>query len=592
MIPDDQRTIAYFSMEIGLETGMPTYSGGLGILAGDTIRSAADLRVPMVAVTLLHRKGYFYQRLEQDGWQREEPSEWIVDDFLKAMPVGTSVTIEGRTVQLHAWRYEVSGIGGYKVPVYFLDADLADNSEWDRTLTHFLYGGDPYYRLCQEVILGIGGVRMLRALGYDRIERFHMNEGHASLLTLELLDEEAKKSGRCSCGREDIEAVRAKCVFTTHTPVPAGHDQFPIDLVRRVLGPRDDFFDMKDVYCAGLVNHILGNRGRASDTTEGARDENSLNMTYLALNLSHYVNGVAKKHGEVSRLMFAEYAIDAITNGVHAATWVSEPFQRLYDRYIPGWKQDNFGFRYALSIPRQEVWNAHVQAKQELIEYARREANLALAVDVLTIGFARRAAAYKRGDLLFTEIERLRSISSKVGPLQVIYAGKAHPRDQGGKELIKRIFQAKGALKKDVKIAYLENYDMKIGKMMTSGVDVWLNTPQPPLEASGTSGMKAALNGVPSLSVLDGWWIEGCIEGETGWSIGEKGSADASNDAASLYSKLEETIVPMFYDGRDRFIDVMLHAIALNGSFFNTHRMVQQYVLNAYFLQRLGNRRT
>jgi starch phosphorylase len=227
-----------------------------------------------------------------------------------------------------------------------------------------------------------------------------------------------------------------------------------------------------------------------------------------------------------------------------------------------------------------------------LIEYARREANLALAVDVLTIGFARRAAAYKRGDLLFTEIERLRSISSKVGPLQVIYAGKAHPRDQGGKELIKRIFQAKGALKKDVKIAYLENYDMKIGKMMTSGVDVWLNTPQPPLEASGTSGMKAALNGVPSLSVLDGWWIEGCIEGETGWSIGEKGSADASNDAASLYSKLEETIVPMFYDGRDRFIDVMLHAIALNGSFFNTHRMVQQYVLNAYFLQRLGNRRT
>jgi starch phosphorylase len=592
MIPDDQRTIAYFSMEIGLETGMPTYSGGLGILAGDTIRSAADLRVPMVAVTLLHRKGYFYQRLEQDGWQREEPSEWIVDDFLKAMPVGTSVTIEGRTVQLHAWRYEVSGIGGYKVPVYFLDADLADNSEWDRTLTHFLYGGDPYYRLCQEVILGIGGVRMLRALGYDRIERFHMNEGHASLLTLELLDEEAKKSGRCSCGREDIEAVRGKCVFTTHTPVPAGHDQFPIDLVRRVLGPRDDFFDMKDVYCAGLVNHILGNRGRASDTTEGARDENSLNMTYLALNLSHYVNGVAKKHGEVSRLMFAEYAIDAITNGVHAATWVSEPFQRLYDRYIPGWKQDNFGFRYALSIPRQEVWNAHVQAKQELIEYARREANLALAVDVLTIGFARRAAAYKRGDLLFTEIERLRSISSKVGPLQVIYAGKAHPRDQGGKELIKRIFQAKGALKKDVKIAYLENYDMKIGKMMTSGVDVWLNTPQPPLEASGTSGMKAALNGVPSLSVLDGWWIEGCIEGETGWSIGEKGSADASNDAASLYSKLEETIVPMFYDGRDRFIDVMLHAIALNGSFFNTHRMVQQYVLNAYFLQRLGNRRT
>jgi starch phosphorylase len=411
-----------------------------------------------------------------------------------------------------------------------------------------------------------------------------MNEGHASLLTLELLDEEAKKAGRRSCGRDDIEAVRAKCVFTTHTPVPAGHDQFPIDLVRRVLGPRDDFFNMKDVFCTDLVTHVLGDPPRVSDLKEVIRDGNNLNMTYLALNLGHYVNGVAKRHGEVSRLMFAEYAIDAITNGVHAATWVSESFQRLYDRYIPGWKQDNFGFRYALSIPGQEVWNAHIQAKQELTEYVRRETNLAMGVDVLTIAFARRAATYKRGDLLFTDIEKLKNISSKVGPLQVIYAGKAHPQDQGGKELIKRIFRAKEVLKKDVKIAYLENYDMKVGRMITSGVDLWLNTPQSPLEASGTSGMKAALNGVPSLSVLDGWWIEGCIEGETGWSIGEKGSADASKDAASLYSKLEETIVPMFYHGRDRFIDVMLHAIALNGSFFNTQRMMQQYVLNAYFL--------
>jgi starch phosphorylase len=408
-----------------------------------------------------------------------------------------------------------------------------------------------------------------------------MNEGHASLLTLELLDEEAKKANRRSVGRDDIEAVRAKCVFTTHTPVPAGHDQFPIDLMRGVLGERDDFLDMKDVYCTDLVGHIL--RQRVSDLKEVIRSENKLNMTYLALNLSHYVNGVAKKHGEVSKLMFAEYTIDAITNGVHAGTWVSEPLQRLYDRYIPGWKQDNFSLRYALSIPRKEVWDAHLQAKHELMEYVRRETNTAMDVNILTIGFARRVATYKRGDLLFRDIERLKSISSQVGPLQVIYAGKAHPQDQGGKELIKRIFQAKGALKKDIKIAYLENYNMTVGKMMTSGVDLWLNTPQPPLEASGTSGMKAALNGVPSLSVLDGWWIEGCIEGETGWSIAEKGSADASNDAASLYSKLEQIIIPMFYHERDHFIDVMLHSIALNGSFFNTHRMVQQYVLNAYF---------
>jgi len=577
-------TIAYFSMEIGLEPGMPTYSGGLGVLAGDTIRSAADLKVPMVAITLLHRKGYFYQRLQRDGWQREEPSEWVVDDFLDEMPARSSVTMEGRVVQLRAWKYEVAGTGGYKVPVYFLDADLPENSDWDRTLTHYLYGGDQHYRLCQEVILGIGGVRMLRALGYDRIERFHMNEGHASLLTLELLDEEAKKAGRRSCGRDDIEAVRAKCVFTTHTPVPAGHDQFPIDLVRRVLVERGDFFDMEDVYCTGLVNHVVGDRPRVSGLKEVIPGESKLNMTYLALNLSHYVNGVAKKHGEVSRLMFAEYTIDAITNGVHAATWTAGPFQKLFDRHIPGWRQDSFSLRYALNIPKQEIWNAHTETKKQLIDYVNRETNMGMGVDVLTIGYARRAATYKRADLLFTDTGRLKSISSKAGPFQVIYAGKAHPQDQGGKEVIKRIFQGREALKENIKIAYLENYDMEVGKMMTSGVDVWLNTPQPPLEASGTSGMKAALNGVPSLSVLDGWWIEGCIEGETGWSIGEKGSADATNDAASLYSKLEQIVIPVFYHERDRFIDVMVHCIALNGSFFNTHRMVQQYVLNAYFL--------
>jgi len=563
---NEQRMIAYFSMEIGLEAGIPTYSGGLGVLAGDTIRSAADLRVPMVAVTLLHCKGYFYQRLAADGLQIEEPVEWAVENFLKEMIPKSSITIEGRTVHLRAWRYEVKGISGFKVPIYFLDTDLPENSEWDRTLTYFLYGGDQHYRLCQEVILGIGGIRMLRALGYNRIERFHMNEGHSSLLTLELLNEEAKKGGN-GITQNDIEAVRAKCTFTTHTPVPAGQDQFPMDLVDRVLGRQRIFQDMKDLFCC----------------------EGLLNMTYLALNLSRYINGVAKKHGEVSRLMFAGYSIDAITNGVHAATWVSGPFQELYDRYIPEWRQDNFSFRYALSIPKDEIWRAHKQAKKRLIHQVNRETSGEMDADVLTIGFARRATTYKRGDLLFTDIERLRSISSRAGFFQVIYAGKAHPKDEGGKELIKRIFQAKEQLKPDVKIAYLENYDMELGKLITSGVDLWLNTPQPPMEASGTSGMKAALNGIPSLSILDGWWIEGHIEGVTGWSIGELGPGggvdeDRLKDALSLYDKLENIILPMFYHDRDGFIDVMRHCIALNGSFFNTQRMIQQYVLNAYFL--------
>ncbi|MDZ7260498.1 MAG: alpha-glucan family phosphorylase [candidate division KSB1 bacterium] len=563
---DNEKTIAYFSMEIGLEAGMPTYSGGLGVLAGDTIRSAANLKIPLVAVTLLHRKGYFYQKLDASGWQTEEPVAWSVDDFLTELPERTSVTIEGRTVTLRAWKYEVSGYSGFKVPVYFLDADLPENSDWDRTLTHYLYGGDSHYRLCQEVILGIGGVRMLRALGYQNITRFHMNEGHASLLTLELIDEHLKQSNKQSINPDDVEAIRKKCVFTTHTPVPAGHDQFPMELVERVLG-QHEAFTIRNLYCC----------------------EGVLNMTYLALNLSHYINGVAKKHKEVSSLMFARYVIDSITNGVNAATWTSEPFQELFDRYIPGWREDNFNLRYALSIPREEVWQAHVEAKRKLIQYVNRETNAGMDQDILTLGFARRATTYKRADLIFQDVERLKKISSNVGPLQLIFAGKAHPQDQGGKEIIKRIYQARESLKNDIKIAYLANYDIELGKLITAGVDVWLNTPIPPREASGTSGMKAAMNGVPSLSILDGWWIEGCIEGVTGWAIGQKSqgegdSDDPAKDAESLYQKLETVVIPMFYHNRELFINIMLNAIALNGSFFNTQRMMQQYVLKAYFL--------
>jgi starch phosphorylase len=563
---NDSRNIAYFSMEIALEPGMPTYSGGLGVLAGDTLRSAADLRLPLIGVTLLYRKGYFYQRLDASGWQQEEPVRWVMGDFCEALPQKVSVTIEGRTVHLRAWKHEVKGVSDFTIPVYLLDSDLPENDERDRTLTDGLYGGDQRYRLAQEVILGIGGVRILRALGYHRIDRFHMNEGHSSLLALELLNEEQIRSGRPSITLADIGAIRKKCIFTTHTPVAAGHDQFPMDLVSQVIGHHEVFVTLKEIFCC----------------------ERLLNLTFLALNLSDYVNGVAKKHGEVSRLMFSGYQIDAITNGVHAATWTSEPFQRLYARYIPGWKQDNFSLRYALSIPGEEIWQAHMDAKRKLIGYVNRRTNAGMDVDVLTIGFGRRATSYKRWDLLFTDLQRLKKIAQRTGPFQIIYSGKAHPRDPGGKELIRRIFQMRDLLGKEIRTAYLDNYDMEIGKLMTSGVDIWLNTPQPPMEASGTSGMKAALNGVPSLSILDGWWIEGHIEGITGWSIGENTRGanelhDSKNDAAFLYQKLEERILPLFYHHRDQFVDLMRHAIAINGSFFNTQRMLQQYVLSAYF---------
>lgn len=563
---NERRTVAYFSMEIGIDERICTYSGGLGVLAGDTIRSAADLKVPMVAVTLLYRKGYFRQRLEPDGWQREEPTSWPVEELLREEPARIQVLVEGRTVHLRAWRYDVAGLGGYTVPMYFLDADLAENSEWDRGLTQSLYGGDQHYRISQEVILGIGGVRMLRALGYTEIRTFHLNEGHAALLTLELLDEEARGAGRESVQQQDVEAVRSRCVFTTHTPVPAGHDKFPLELARKVLGARDDFFALAGVLYEG----------------------NLLNMTYLALNLTSYVNGVARKHGEVSRLMFAGYAIEAITNGVHAGTWVAGPFRELFDRYIPLWRQDNFSLRYALSIPREELWRAHRECKKRLLDLVGRETGTAMEENILTIGFARRATPYKRADLLFQDLARLKRIAREAGSIQIIYGGKAHPRDQEGKELIKRIFEAGQELQPDIRVVYLENYTMSLGAMITSGVDIWLNTPEPPMEASGTSGMKAALNGVPNLSVLDGWWIEGHIEGLTGWSIGEpiegKGEQrDHALDAPSLYDKLEHVIVPLFYNDRSRYLEMMACAIAINGSFFNTQRMMHEYVLNAYF---------
>jgi len=584
-----KRLIAYFSMEIALENAMPSYSGGLGVLAGDTIRAAADLRLPMVAVSLLYRKGFFTQRLSEDGSQTEEPVEWRVEDFLTEELERTSIPLEDRRVELRCWRYAVKGVRGFEVPVYFLDADLPSNAEADRALTGSLYGGDSYYRLRQEVLLGIGGVRMLRAMGYSDLTRYHMNEGHAALLTLELLGDEAQRAGRSSIRGEDIQKVRNKCVFTTHTPVPAGHDRFPMEFVTRVFPGKTDFLDLKDTLAADLMKRALQVEQNFPGLQEAARQGASLNMTQLALGLSTYVNGVAKQHGETSRQMFPGADIEAITNGVHAGTWTSPPFQQLFDRYIPSWREDNYSLRSALGLPAEEVWAAHLIAKHDLLETVRQKTGLKFDPEVFTIGFARRATGYKRADLILADLDRLRQMAKNAGQFQIIYAGKAHPNDGGGKDIIRRIFQAKKALRKNVPVVFLDDYNLELGGKITSGVDLWLNTPQFPLEASGTSGMKAALNGVPSLSILDGWWVEGHIEGVTGWCIGESrrtaaGNTPADNtaEAESLYSKLESVILPMYYNDRTKFLEVMQHAIAINGSFFNTQRMVQQYITDAY----------
>ena len=551
--------VAYFSMEIAINPGMPTYSGGLGVLAGDTLRSAADLNTPLVAFSLLHRKGYFRQHLDEHGIQTEDIQPWVVEDFCFEEAPRITVNIEDRIVTVRAWRYEMVGRSGHVIPIYLLDTDLPENSPWDRTLTDHLYGGDSNYRLQQEIVLGMGGVRMLHALG-QRVNVYHMNEGHAAFLTLALLESQLGGGPLNRVSPVDIEAVRKQCVFTTHTPVPAGHDRFSIEQSIRILG---------------------GERTARLESL-GCCHEGMLNMTYVALRFSRYCNGVALQHGNVSRAMFPEYRVDAITNGVHAPTWVSPQFQDLFDRSIDHWRRDNLFLRNAIEVPLDEVIRAHAQAKETLLAEVASRTGLVLNPKVLTLGFARRAATYKRADLLFTHPERLIEIAKAAGGLQILYAGKAHPQDFPGKEIIHQVIEKAHEISgADLRIVYLENYDWDLGALLTSGVDVWVNTPRRPYEASGTSGMKAALNGVPSLSILDGWWIEGCLEGFTGWAI-EDGADDAT-EADNLYAKLENSVVALYNRGTEAWGKLMRTTIAYNGSFFNTNRMVKQYIRNAYY---------
>jgi glycogen phosphorylase len=551
--------VAYFSMEIAINPAMPTYSGGLGILAGDTMRSMADLGVPLVAFTLVHRKGYFEQHLDEAGAQSEQIQPWNPAEFCTEEKARVTVSVEGRIVTVRCWRYDLVGCYGHVVPIYLLDTDMEENSGWDRGLTDHLYGGDTNYRLQQEIVLGMGGVRMAHALGY-RINVYHMNEGHAALLTLGLLERQLGGGPLGSATEADMDQVRKKCVFTTHTPVPAGHDRFSTEQTIRILG---------------------GDRTARLEKLGCFRD-GMLNMTLLALRFSRYANGVAMQHAKVSSAMFPEFQIDSITNGVHAPTWISKPFQTLLDKHIPAWRRDSLYLRNAIDLPEKEILTAHKEAKGVLLSEVAERTGQVLNSKVLTLGFARRAATYKRATLLFTDPKRLAAIAAAAGGLQILYAGKAHPQDDPGKALIRQVV-AKAAELSDVvlRIVYLENYDWNLGAMLTAGVDVWVNTPKRPYEASGTSGMKAALNGVPSLSILDGWWIEGCIEGVTGWAI-EDGADDAA-EAGSLYQKLETAVVPLFRAEPEKWARLMRTTLAFNGSYFNTNRMVKQYTRNAYY---------
>ena len=553
--------IAYFSMEIALANAIPTYSGGLGVLAGDTVRSAADLEVPMVAVTLVSRMGYFRQELDAQGRQRELPDPW--DPAGKAIPLNAKVvvSIEGRRVWVGAWVYIVKGERVGRQPVILLDTDLDENSPEDRQLTHYLYGGDQVYRLKQEIVLGVGGVRLLRALDFE-VSEFHMNEGHSALLAVELMRRYTFPSRDLQPGESeyDIPRVREQCNFTTHTPVEAGQDRFPYELVRRHFG--EDYIDFN------TLKRMGGNE--------------ELNMTRLALNLSEYVNGVAERHAEVSRKMFPGYHVKSITNGVHPYTWTSPSFSRLYDKHLAGWcHEPELLNRADCCIADAEIWEAHHQAKAALIEKITALTGVSLNPKVPIFGFARRMTAYKRPDLLFTDLERLKNIAQQ-WPFQLVMAGKAHPHDEGGKHLIKQIYSHMSEVEGVIRGVYLPNYDMDKALAMVAGVDVWINTPLRPLEASGTSGMKAAFNGVPHLSVLDGWWIEGCIEGVTGWAVGDSTESANGNDARSLYDKLENVVLPLYYTDQPGWIAMMKGAICKSASYFNSHRMMRRYATEAY----------
>ena len=545
--------VAYFSMEIGLRSDIRTYSGGLGVLAGDTIRSCSDLKIPMVAVTLVNRMGYFQQAISETGEQLEYPDPWEPSEFMRELPDTVEVRIGQRPVRVKTWLYDYQSPAGSLIPILFLDTNVEGNTPEDRQITGHLYGGDDIHRLKQAMVLGIGGVRMLDALNFT-IMKYHMNEGQSSLLAMELL----RQNGM------DTNKTRDRCVFTTHTPVAAAFFSFSYETARTLIG---DEFDMEKIRVyAG---------------------EDRFNTTALALSLSTYINGVARAHMESSSRLFPGYHIRAITNGVHPCTWTSQPFKQLFDRYFRGWVHEPDLLVRIDTVPHEEVRDAHTRAKTALMRYISEKTGTDLNANTLTIGFARRMTAYKRATLIYSDLARLRKVVRR-GPIQIVMAGKAHPEDEQGKELIRDIHTVRESLKEGIEVVFLENYDIDLAKLLTSGVDVWLNTPLPPFEASGTSGMKAAFNGVVNFSVLDGWWVEGWMEGNTGWAIGPApdvpiGAGDRrSMELDDLYNKLEYLIIPKFYRETDNWATMMRNSIGKVASHFHTHRMMRRYASEAY----------
>jgi starch phosphorylase len=602
--------VAYFCAEFGVHHSLPLYSGGLGILAGDHLKSASDLGLPLVAIGLLYHHGYFRQHLRRDGWQEEAYSQINVDDLpLKLVrgedgrPVVVELVLRGRTVRVRTWRAQVG-----RVSLYLLDTNVDGNDEIDRLITGHLYGGDRETRCVQEMVLGIGGVRLLRQLEIEP-HVFHLNEGHSAFLTLELSRELAARGIPFD---DAAREVRARCAFTTHTPVAAGHDEFVAQLIERCFG--EGYWQS-----LGLTREEFLNLGRVKEDDESE----SFGLTPLALRMCRSSNGVSRKHGEVSRELWNkmwperhvdEVPITSVTNGVHVPTWLSPLLRALFEQHIGAdWTQvlhDAEAWSLAVEkISDEELWKVRRLQRKRLIAFVRERlfharlrhdeprsyAESALSMfdpEALTIGFARRVAAYKRWGLLLADGERLRRMMLDAErPVQFLFAGKAHPQDQGAKLILQQIALWKLDPEVMQRAVFLQDYDQEIARQLVQSVDVWMNVPRRPLEASGTSGEKVAINGGLNLSVLDGWWLEG-YDGQNGWAVGDETMSETTEetdrrDADSLYRVLEGEVVPTFYE-RDaggvprRWVAMMRHAISTLAPAFNSDRMVRDYTLRVY----------
>ncbi|HLN89841.1 MAG TPA: alpha-glucan family phosphorylase [Candidatus Binatia bacterium] len=549
-----KQKIAYFSMEIGVDAQLPTCCGGLGVLAGDMIKSSAEMNIPLVGVSLRHHKGYFKQEIE-NCQQKEVLKRSNPFGVLRKRDERVKVRIEGRDVVIGAEEYIIKNGHSNKVPIYFLETRLNENEVEDREISETCYwmGKSTTYeehqrhRLKQEVVLGIGGVRFLEKLGYD-IKKYHMNEGHTALATLEIANK----------NNWDEKKTKKRFSFTTHTLVPAGHEVFPM----------------------AMVESILDNSYPLDKVKEYGEQAGCLNMTKLAMSLSDYQNGVSKKNAYAAREMFPSKNIDYITNAVHLGTWTSGSFKGLFDRHFPGWEENPEKLKDAMRLPDEEVWKAHLENKNILLDFIEDEYGTDLDRNRLTLGWFRRIAEYKRPTLIFTDEKRLKLIASE--KMQIIMAGKAHPRDGFGKEAIKKIYEESKIMGDDIPTVFVENYRMEISPTLIAGVDVLLNTPRPPNEASGTSGIKALSNGVINVSSWDGWIDEEfkTKEGAIGWAFGCQYETDVQ-DAHGLYNVLEQKAIPTFYGNQKRWIEMQKHSISL-ASYYNANRMLREYVERAW----------